>query len=338
MREKLIRILGNSKKSIWELIESWDSDLNSFLKTLKRAYEDRVILVKNEKVFLSRKYKKLVKPRLRVKICESCNGSMINFNEKKMTKEFLEIVKNRPKFKIEYFQGWMKPEEVIKRICLIDCFDGVADKNIVLIGDDDLVSIALGLTHLPKRIVALDIDEGLLEFIEKVAKEKKLEIETFRYDVSRPLPKKFLHKFDIFNSEPLETISGCLAFLYRGATLLKGKGSVGYFGLSTVECPFKNWKIFEEELVKMGFVITDIIRNFSAYPMYKYGEYEKTLIKRFPFEVKKFADTDWFKSWLLRVEALEKPKPKVKWNEMMKIEMVGRDDVTHPYSLKTVNF
>ncbi len=334
MREKLIRILGNSKKSVWELIESWNSDLNSFLKTLEKAYRDKLILVENEKVFLNKKYKKLVKPRLKVKVCEKCKGSMINFDEKKLLREFLKIVKNRPKLKIKYFQGWMKPEEVIKRICLMDYFDGIADKSIVLIGDDDLVSIALGLTNLPKRILALDIDEELVEFIKKVAKKKKLEVETFKYDISEPLPKKFLHKFDIFNSEPLETISGCLGFLYRGASLLKGKGSVGYFGLSTVECSFKNWRIFEEELIKMGFVITDIIRNFSAYPLYENDEYEKTLMKRFPFKVKKFADVDWFKSWLLRIEALEKLKPKVKWNKKMKIEMIGKDDLTHPYSLK----
>ena len=160
MREKLIRILGNSKKSVWELIESWNSDLNSFLKTLEKAYRDKLIFVENEKVFLNKKYEKLVKPRLKVKVCEKCKGSMINFDEKKLLREFLKIVKNRPKLKIKYFQGWMKPEEVIKRICLMDYFDGIADKSIVLIGDDDLVSIALGLTNLPKRILALEGELG----------------------------------------------------------------------------------------------------------------------------------------------------------------------------------
>ncbi|MEO0250808.1 MAG: bis-aminopropyl spermidine synthase family protein, partial [candidate division WOR-3 bacterium] len=44
-------------------------------------------------------------------------------------------------------------------------------KSIALIGDDDLLSIALALAGLPSNITVLDIDERLGEFIKKVSKD-----------------------------------------------------------------------------------------------------------------------------------------------------------------------
>jgi len=334
MNEKLLRILGKSRKSVWKLIEEWNADLNSFLKVLSEAYRKGEIEVEDGKVKLSENLRKLVKPRLKVKTCDKCKGRMINFYDKGLLKQFLKICKQRPHFKVKFFQGWMEPIDVIRRIALMDYFDGIADRSIALIGDDDLTSIALGLTNLPRRILALDIDKDLLSFIERISKKYGLQVETLEYNVANPLPKELVKKFDIFSSEPLETISGCLAFICRGASLLKGKGSVGYFGLSTTECPFKRWRIFEKEVLRMGFVITDIIRNFSEYPMYVEDVYEKTLAKRIPFPVKTPSDAYWFKSWLLRVEALKELKPKYPWNKKIRIKIVGKEDLTHPFSLQ----
>ena len=50
MNEKLLRILGKSRKSVWKLIEEWNADLNSFLKILSEAYRKGEIEVEDGKV------------------------------------------------------------------------------------------------------------------------------------------------------------------------------------------------------------------------------------------------------------------------------------------------
>ena len=334
MKNKLVNIIGPSGKTLWKILDEWDSSLREFIKVMNKAYREGMISVKDNRIFVTEKYKHLIQPRLRVKRCGRCRGKLIEFREKKLLKKFVEIVKNRPHVKVEYFQGWIRPIDSIRRIALMDYWDGIADKSIVLIGDDDLESIALGLTNLPKRILALDIDENLLDYIERVSKKFRLNIETLAYDVSNPLPKKLLKKFDIFSTEPLETISGCLAFLSRGASLLKGKDCTGYFGLTTLECSFKKWQEIEKELIGMGFVITDIIRNFSEYPMSDPvgdKEYEDSLKRKLPFKIRGYSKINWYKSWLFRIKAIEKIKPKFKWNEKIKIEVKDEDDITYPY-------
>jgi hypothetical protein len=214
----------------------------------------------------------------------------------------------------------------------MNSLDGLNNKNILLVGDDDLVSIALALTDLPSRILVLDIDKRLGNFLERVNKKYGFDIEFLEYNVSNPLPKFLLRKFHIFSSEPLETDSGFLAFLARGASCLKRNG-VGYVGLTTLEVSKKRWLKFEGDLLKMNFVITDIIRNFSSYSE-KYGpkEYDEWL-KKLSFKIKPTNRINWYKSHLIRIEAIGLPKPLIKWNEKVRIRYVGKEDITFPSKL-----
>jgi len=199
-----------------------------------------------------------------------------------------------------------------------------------LVGDDDLLSVALALTRLPSRITVLDIDKRLGEFIGSVNKEYGFGIEYIEYNVADPLPTELLGKFDVFSSEPLETLSGLRAFLMRGVACLRENG-VGYFGLTLYEASLKKWLAVQKLLSRMNCVVTDIIQGFSVYPMdYGTANYEE-FAYNLGFKVNKNPGVNWYKSALFRFELLGRAKLPVGANKKLRIQFIDKEeDLTHP--------
>ncbi|MCX7837789.1 MAG: bis-aminopropyl spermidine synthase family protein, partial [candidate division WOR-3 bacterium] len=227
--------------------------------------------------------------------------------------------------------GWVKKSD----IWLIDKnkYDDLKDKNIIIIGDDDLLSIALALTKLPKRIVVLDIDKRLVNFLKDIAKKYNFNIEIFEYNISEPFPKKLLKKFDVFSCEPLETYSGLKLFIGRGINALKKKG-VGYFGLTIQEASYPKWQYIQKFINKSNGVITDIIKGFSSYPVNSYETFncEEILLKKLKIALKPSQkEVAWYKSTLVRFEILGKPKNLIKPEKRYKLIFKDKEeDITIP--------
>ncbi|MEM3538290.1 MAG: bis-aminopropyl spermidine synthase family protein [Nitrososphaerales archaeon] len=305
------------------------------MEAINSLYEEKLIAINKDKFYLTDKGIKKVNKRsinFESRICEKCEGKRVLFNGKfrDILEQFKEIVKDRPTPNLKFYQGYMREYDVIARVGLMHFHNDLLDKEFLLIGDDDLLSIALSLTKLPSRVLVLDVDERIGKFIRKVNKDYRLEIEFQKYNVSDPLPRNLVGKFDVFSSEPLETASGLKAFICRGVSCLKDEG-VGYFGLSTAEASYKKWIKIQKILTKMNCVVTDIIRGFSKYPT-KYGRvnYEKFTTKlKFPIEEN--PGIYWFKSALFRFEVLGKPRLIVDPNKAVNIAYIDKiEDITHP--------
>jgi hypothetical protein len=304
--------LYNRKLSIWELLSLQDGSLPEFYKTIKEMERENIIKIENGKVFLNIEenfLKNISKIKSHNVRCNSCEGTgYIALSE--IEKEYREIVKNRPKPIQEFDQGYISPEGVLRRVSFIFERGDLLDTSIFIVGDDDLLSIAAGLTGLPSKIIAVDIDERIIDFINKVSKKYKLNIEASIYDVQQPLSKELRKKFDVFISDPVETFPGIKLFLSRGVSALKGVGSSGYFGLTTLEASMKKWYKIQKLLHKMGFVITDIRRKFSVYGgkenFIRYQD-KMPIVKKLGVEI----DYDWYYSSFYRIEAIKDPVPAV---------------------------
>jgi len=332
IKTKILKEIAKGK-SFWEILRDSDFLLKDFIQAMNEIYEKGLIKTENNRLVLTKKGRKKINESslmFEPKICNKCGGKRILLNDsfKKIFLEYKKIVKERPFPELKYFQGYMNEYDVIARIAFIHLCDGLENKKIVLVGDDDLVSIALALTNLAKRICVLDIDEKLGEYINEICKKHKLDIEFYHYDVSDPLPKTFVGKFDIFSSEPLETLSGLKAFLARGVSCLKDNGS-GYFGLTRAEASYKKWLEIEKFLNRMNCVITDLISGFSVYPTL-YGNISfENFVKMLNFPVERNEGIDWYKSSLFRIEVLGKPKLIIPPEKKIKIKFVdAKEDLT----------
>jgi len=332
----ILRELATSRKSFWELLDKINFPLKDFVKTLKKLSEEGSIASDENGFYLTEKGKAKISMKsleFEGRTCPSCGGKGIVLNEKfnEVLEKFKDIVKERPIPTLDFFQGYMLEQDVIARVTFMHHYNDLEGKSIALIGDDDLLSVALALTGLPSRITVLDIDKRLGNFLRRINKDYGFNIEFTEYNVADPLPSELKGKFDVFSSEPLETLSGLKAFIVRGISCLKENG-VGYFGLTRYEASSKKWHAIQKLLVNMNCVITDIIQGFSVYPMqYETINYEE-FASKLGLKICKNPGINWYKSALIRFEVLGSAKPS-SVNKKLKIKFIdSEEDLTHPLS------
>ncbi len=311
---QLLQRLSRGSASVWELVDAQDSSLREFYAALQELKERGLIEVAGGKVSLTRAGVERAS-QLKAKFfdfrCSACDakGYVIPPEFDDVARIFYKITERRPLPVEDYDQGYISPEDVLKRVAFMYERGDLVASEILVIGDDDLLSIAAALTGLPSRVIAIDIDERLVNFINRVAEEHDLCLEARSYDVQEPLGDELARGFDVFVSDPVETLEGIKLFLSRGAASLRGEGSAAYFGLTTLEASRKKWYEIQRMLYKMGFVITDIRRKFSVYPC------EDTNFFRYQDKlriVKKLGtrcDYNWFRSAFYRIEAIKEPEP-----------------------------
>ncbi|GIW67447.1 MAG: hypothetical protein KatS3mg096_315 [Candidatus Parcubacteria bacterium] len=299
---QILQAISIGKKNVWEIIDYCDLSLFEFVKNFPKNRIEKLF----EKVKNNINLKKI--KNIEDLSCNICQGTGYKIDKffTQILKEYKKEVRNRPEALEIYDQGYINPEGVIRRIEFIYERGDLLNSRILIIGDDDLISIALGLTYLTKEIVVLEIDERLINFINDKARQLKLNVKAYRYNVENELPKNLQRKFDIFITDPVETLPGIKLFLSRGMTGLKDKGSSGYFGLTTLEASLKKWYQIERFLLDSGFVITDIKRKFNQYPGTTEAIEEKLPIRS--IYNNKIKAEEWYKSSFIRIEAINKPK------------------------------
>ncbi len=295
---RIIRPLISSNKSYWEILKATNCSIINLNKAISRLLKKRVIQYKNNLFILKDKsFRKKLKSDF-----------------KKEYKLFCNIRKKSPEPKLDFFQGQIEEKYLLDRLNKIYNYGDLYDKKIFILGDDDIFSVLIALTSMAKKVYVAEIDERIINLIKDAKKKYRLNIEIREYNISQKLPKNLHNRFDVFITDFMETELALKACFSRAAQLLK-KGSSVYFGLSELEMPKLGWHKFQKMIIKMNFVITDIIRDHSFYPD-AYNEdmsyyHSLRLFKESPITLD-VPDIVWYKSAFYRIEAIDKPKPIVK--------------------------
>ena len=330
IEKQILQALLEGEVGVYKLIDSQDASLKEFFEILNRLKENNLIYIRDGRVGLTENGLEFCRQH-RLKhagdlACKCCGGTGYEIVEffSEILKEYKKIAKNRPEAIEKYDQGFISLEGVIRRVEFV-YERGDLNGRIFVVGDDDLFSIASALTGLPEKVVVIDIDDRLINFINIVAEEYSLSVEAFVYDVQQAFPDEFKKKFDVFVTDPVETIPGLKLFLSRGVSTLKGEGCSGYFGITTLEASKKKWYEIQKMIYEMGFIITDIRRKFNVYPeedknFFRFQD-KLPIVKQLGVKI----DYDWYKSSLFRIEAVKEPKPLVE-GEMVIDEKVYKDD------------
>ncbi|MCG2801178.1 MAG: bis-aminopropyl spermidine synthase family protein [Cellulomonas sp.] len=100
--------------------------------------------------------------------------------------------------------------------------------TVAFIGDHDLTSVALALAVPDVRVVVVDLDTRLLEYLREVLPGAELH----HLDLRDPLPAPLVGVADAFVTDPPYTPTGAALFVARGLTMLRGgPGAVHRRGL-----------------------------------------------------------------------------------------------------------
>ncbi|TYP49262.1 bis-aminopropyl spermidine synthase family protein [Thermosediminibacter litoriperuensis] len=235
--------------------------------------------------------------------CPACEGRGIGLEKlKELLQKFDEVTADRPKAIIDYDQGFVTTRTVAGRIALMAGRGDLEGKKLLVLGDDDLVSVAAGLSGMPAEVVVMEIDDRLVEYINNKAAKFGLPVKAIKYDFREKLPEEYVGYFHTFTTDPPETLEALEVCMGRGLTGLSGEGCAGYFGLTRTEASLKKWNLFQQLLVgKFKVAITDIIDDFNHYVNWDYllesirDDYTFVQVK---------PRLNWYRSSMYRIETL----------------------------------
>jgi len=184
-----------------------------------------------------------------------------------------ELFHNRPIADMRVDQAHCTYMTSLKRSLLALKYNTLIHKKILCVGDDDLVSISLGLLlkklyggndHSKSEIHVIDIDNRYLDYIQDVAERYELPITCHKMNLREAMDQKLIGNFDSFYTDPPYTISGMSLFLSRGITSLKKrKGLPIFFSFAhkSYDYSFNMMRKFYE----MGLSICRIMPKFNVY-------------------------------------------------------------------------
>lgn len=288
----------------WRITDYSDLPVPAVFAALKFLNEESLVRFTNTECLLTDKGRAIADELQTVKdmTCEVCEGRGLSLRDfAELRSVFEELQRRRPAPSHDYDQGYVTPSTTVARFVFAHEKGDIEGRDVLVLGDDDLLSIVLGLSRLPKSISVVEIDDRLTDFIRETGEKHNFSVEVVDLDLRLPLPDRYVGTYDTFFTDPPETISAADAFVGRGIASLRKPGSAGYFGFTRREASLGKWFELQRLLLGYGVVITDIIHNFSEYVNWGY-EKETKAWQISP--VKVLPGGIWYRSALYRIQAL----------------------------------
>lgn len=190
-----------------------------------------------------------------------------------LSKKYLEFFEpvitelhNRPSPEYRFDQSRSTPETVIKRALIMARNGDVEGKKIVLLGDDDGLSLVLSFLECTKEILVIDIDSRIIQYINDYAEDNNYltTLNAKLWDLREKFPKELLNKYDVFEMDPPYTVSGFKLFVNRAISLMDLNSDFrGYISFGN-KSPREKW-VCQEYLNMNNLVINEFISSFNRY-------------------------------------------------------------------------
>lgn len=171
-------------------------------------------------------------------------------------------------------QSHCTPETNLRRVLYMQTQGALAGKAVLLLGDDDSVSLAIGLVgrvlspqgggRLARQLCVLETDARILAHIQEAAAAADLAIETIIHNLREPLPAALHGAFDTVITDPPYTQPGAELFLSRALDALAPEQGRQVF-LSFGHRPPAEQAALQGTLARMGLAVAELIPNFNEY-------------------------------------------------------------------------
>jgi predicted methyltransferase len=148
--------------------------------------------------------------------------------------------------------------------------DALVGRRILLLGDDDLTSLAIdrvvrqfGSEATIAGLAVVDVDPAIVEFVRRELADARFPALCMHHDLRAPLPDELRSAFDTVVTDPPYTIAAACLFLSRAAEALEGtRGNVFLsFGSRRPDASFR----LQRAIADMGFAIEGLARDFNEY-------------------------------------------------------------------------
>jgi N4-bis(aminopropyl)spermidine synthase len=138
-----------------------------------------------------------------------------------LAEELAEIAARAPAVDLTLDQSHCTVATKLRRVLALMRYRLVPCEGALLVGDDDLISIAIALVsarlgvRLATRLAVIDIAEDVVEFLGAELDALKVNAELVRHDLRDPLPANLRAGFDLAMTDPPYTPEGATLFLTR---------------------------------------------------------------------------------------------------------------------------
>lgn len=169
----------------------------------------------------------------------------------------LDLHSERKRFHTGLGQCPTLPETSLRRALLVGNVEDSGPLDVLLIGDDDLLSIPLAA--LGHNVTVYEIDEYVLNLVQGAATKHGLPIRAVEHDLRDPIEASEENQFDVFLTDPMSNPECFELFISRAIALLRPNGR----GFSAVHGPTE--KTFRDMMAKMKIPIEAWHRRHNRY-------------------------------------------------------------------------
>jgi N4-bis(aminopropyl)spermidine synthase len=198
--------------------------------------------------------------------CPTCGGRGLALSPPtaRLRRGLAAVSEMAPPPLVELDQCHCTPKTKLRRVLAMHAADAINGRRILLLGDDDLISIALlrfirQFGGTIEELMVADIDGRLLEFVASELADAPFPFACVEWDLREPRPGRF----DTVMTDPPYTAAGARLFLTRAVECLAGPGSQIFFSFGSRR-PGAQVDL-QRAVLEAGLEIRSLTRDFNDY-------------------------------------------------------------------------
>lgn len=205
--------------------------------------------------------------------CAACagRGVVIPAELSGLAAELHKAADAAPAAKLELDQTHCTVDTKISRVLRLHEANALAGQRILLLGDDDLVSVAIAgfAARTPdqaalRRLTVLDTDPDVLAWIADQLDGTGVHAELVQYDLRQPLPPTLAAGFDVVVTDPPYTVAGAELFLSRAVSALAPEPGRHVFFSFGARRPAETVAV-QRAMADMGLALRSLTPGFNEY-------------------------------------------------------------------------
>ncbi|MDX3117327.1 GNAT family N-acetyltransferase [Streptomyces scabiei] len=204
--------------------------------------------------------------------CRTCDGRELVIPEvlDEAVTRLRALMESGPAADMTIDQSHCTAETKVRRVLALLTAGALPGGSLLLIGDDDLVSLAVAVVGdvlggpIVEQVTVVDISPEILDHIQKTAAGLGTRIETVQHDLRRPLPAELHGRHDVAMTDPPYTPEGARLFLSRAVEGLRPGPAHSVFFSFGGKSPDEMLEV-QREIMELGLVTNGYVRNFNEY-------------------------------------------------------------------------
>lgn len=182
------------------------------------------LLKKYSSILLSPSRHLQIRPDLRQTIYEGTQKSLhdlLSIDPGFVSKNFKKYAQLRPSPDRSLDQFFATPATTLRRLRKMIKNGDIQNRDIAILGDDDLTSLAIALTKKAKSITVFEIDPRLIKLLSQAKSDLNLDLNIVEFDLQNKIPQNFSQNFDTIFTDPPYTPGGISLFISQALRLMR---------------------------------------------------------------------------------------------------------------------